>query len=568
MEQACRALRPLAAELHAERFQQELDLIAEKLLGHRFNAAFFGQFKRGKSTIINALTSSQALPTGVIPVTSVVTVLRQGPTDTARVSFIDGQSVDVPLEELSEYVTEAKNPNNAKRVDIVDVQLSSQVLAGGLCLVDTPGLGSVYRHSSRATQEYMANIDVAVLVTGLDPPLTDDELSMFMEAASQASAAMVIINKVDKVGADEGQQALSFVKRNVSEALRRSDVPFFAVSAREVLEGSRPTRDWAKLSNWLREMAASDADAIVTQAGRRGVLRCAQGLQQLIDQRRYALIESSETVQRRIDALRAVADRADQRRGELRYGLKAKAEAIETELRAHHRKFLTDSLPRAIGTFRAKASGGEVRSRKDVWERARSIAGALLEQWRQWMQPHAGAAYKEAIGRFVETANGYLNGVAADTGLKREELPAPLSYDVDLQARSHLFYTDLLSLTSSAPWRWFFDLFLPREMVVRSSMRAGERYINAVLETNSARIVNDLRDRMGVTRQEIEEELQATLRQAVGTAEQAARDAAEVAGRGQAAVEAELERLRAGERSLEAVKKYRTPIPVRAGFSR
>ena len=54
----------------------EARALAERIVAGRFFVACVGQFKRGKSTVLNALVNDRVLPTGVTPVTSVVTMLR------------------------------------------------------------------------------------------------------------------------------------------------------------------------------------------------------------------------------------------------------------------------------------------------------------------------------------------------------------------------------------------------------------------------------------------------------------------------------------------------------------
>ena len=50
----------------------------------------------------------------------------------------------MPLTDIVEFTSEAKNPGNDKNVAIVDIELPSMQKYPGLRLVDTPGLGSVY----------------------------------------------------------------------------------------------------------------------------------------------------------------------------------------------------------------------------------------------------------------------------------------------------------------------------------------------------------------------------------------------------------------------------------------
>src|SRR5437899_9190810 len=71
-------LEQLALAAHADAIAAEARSLAERAAEGRFYVACVGQFKRGKSTLLNALARTDLLPTGIIPVTSVPTVLRYG----------------------------------------------------------------------------------------------------------------------------------------------------------------------------------------------------------------------------------------------------------------------------------------------------------------------------------------------------------------------------------------------------------------------------------------------------------------------------------------------------------
>jgi hypothetical protein len=49
-------------------------------------------------------------------------------------------------------------------------------VSGSTCLVDTPGIGSVFEGNTRVTQEFLPQIDAVLFVFGADPPLSGDEL--------------------------------------------------------------------------------------------------------------------------------------------------------------------------------------------------------------------------------------------------------------------------------------------------------------------------------------------------------------------------------------------------------
>jgi hypothetical protein len=100
----------------------DAEALAERVEQGRFFVACVGQFKRGKSTLLNALVGKTILPVGVVPVTSTVTVMRFGEEEHVRVRFDSGQVRAIPLADLAELVTERENPANEKGVLAGDVE--------------------------------------------------------------------------------------------------------------------------------------------------------------------------------------------------------------------------------------------------------------------------------------------------------------------------------------------------------------------------------------------------------------------------------------------------------------
>jgi len=78
MLQCMSNLRNIASELNPGVSADFLSTLERKLSGERFDVVVLGGFKRGKSTLINAMVGSNILPTGVVPLTSVITKLRYG----------------------------------------------------------------------------------------------------------------------------------------------------------------------------------------------------------------------------------------------------------------------------------------------------------------------------------------------------------------------------------------------------------------------------------------------------------------------------------------------------------
>ena len=144
---------------------------AGRLGGLTLEVAVVGEFKRGKSSLVNALLGREVLPVGVLPLTAVPTVLERGAPGCV-VEFADGRRETHDLGQVGRFVTEAANPGNALGVARVLARLPAPLLDQGVRLVDTPGVGSVHAHNTLATGAYLPNLDAAVLVVAADPPIS------------------------------------------------------------------------------------------------------------------------------------------------------------------------------------------------------------------------------------------------------------------------------------------------------------------------------------------------------------------------------------------------------------
>ena len=103
----------------------------------RFNLVVVGRFSRGKTSLMNAIPGTDRLPTGIVPLTSVITNVAYGNAERVVVRyerhFMDQE---VPLEALPQYVTQQGNPGNVKGIKEAEVQLPAEFLRRGFHFVD------------------------------------------------------------------------------------------------------------------------------------------------------------------------------------------------------------------------------------------------------------------------------------------------------------------------------------------------------------------------------------------------------------------------------------------------
>ena len=213
-----------------------------RLAADRFNLAVLGEFKRGKSTLVNALLDRDLLPTGVVPLTSVVTTIAAGPRDRLVVHYTDGRALEQPLGELPQFVTEAHNPHNRLGVEFARVELDHDLLRTGVELVDTPGIGSIHRHNTEAAHDFLPRVDAALCVLDAGQPLSAAERQMLTEAAERIPRLLIVVNKVDHLDAGDRAVAVEFVRSALDDILGRAGGELYAVSARHG-DGIDPLRE-------------------------------------------------------------------------------------------------------------------------------------------------------------------------------------------------------------------------------------------------------------------------------------------------------------------------------------
>jgi GTP-binding protein EngB required for normal cell division len=203
------------------------------------NLAVFGRFKAGKSSFLNQLIGRAVLPVGVTPVTSIVTEISSGLEERAVVSFKNNEVPRIiPIGEVASYVTESENPENRKGVLIVSVTLPLDQRFDTLKLVDTPGLETVFAHSTEASLSWSPRVDLALVAVAVDPPLTQHDVALIERLQRFTPNVCVLLTKVDTIDATDQKEVLAYVDSQI-QARVKGGVPVLPYSTRPGYEALR-----------------------------------------------------------------------------------------------------------------------------------------------------------------------------------------------------------------------------------------------------------------------------------------------------------------------------------------
>lgn len=253
---------------------ERLAELQERLTKGMFHLAVLGQFKRGKSTLLNALVGEEITPCAVIPLTSIPTLVRYSETKQVSITYMDGHFQAITSGEIADYVTEERNPHNRKKVRQVEVEHPALLLSKGIVLIDTPGVGSTFTHNSRTTLEFLPHCDAALFLISPDPPVTEAEVTFLRAVRKQVDHLFFVLNKSDYLNHDEQSQLIEFFCKVLREQLGlENPVHLFTVSARQGLQ-ARLTNDaalWqasgmAEMECYLINFAAQEKTKLLHRA--------------------------------------------------------------------------------------------------------------------------------------------------------------------------------------------------------------------------------------------------------------------------------------------------------------
>ena len=192
-----------------------------------FRLIVMGEIKKGKSSFINALTGIRDLvPVHSDVATSTIYKIHFGKELRYTVYFDPStgrERLPIKKEEIASYGTEDGNPNNEKHVDFIRVEAPSPILRNGLVIVDTPGVGGLFKHHRNVTFKHAPNADAVFFLTdSVESPIGADEVSFLKELRSVTPLVYFVQTKAFSVDAEARTARM---RNNLDILQREAGVP-------------------------------------------------------------------------------------------------------------------------------------------------------------------------------------------------------------------------------------------------------------------------------------------------------------------------------------------------------
>jgi signal recognition particle receptor subunit beta len=210
--------------------------VAEDLERHSATILVCGEFKRGKSSIVNALLDLPTLlPVDIRPTTAVIHVIRHGEPGLV-VHARSGASEALPLSALGQLTSnETGGSRNPEDIEFAEITLPSGRLEAGLVLVDTPGTNDLCQTRAEVVYRMIPRADAVLFVLDATTQLTRTEIGFLTDRMlkSLAPPLCFVLNKMDRLDEDEREEVLEATAAALTEHLPGVDVQLVPASTRD-----------------------------------------------------------------------------------------------------------------------------------------------------------------------------------------------------------------------------------------------------------------------------------------------------------------------------------------------
>lgn len=212
-------IEPLYKAQHKEGDIETMKKLLQKASVNNVSVLICGEFKRGKSSFINAFLGESICPTDPGIATSVVSIIRYGKERKATRLYGDVKNLKSEVVGFDEIEKYAKGSSlEVDNTIMLVIELPSEKLKNGLVLMDTPGVGGLDPRHLFLTLYVMPKADVTFFVVDAGEPLSSTELEFYKDKILQyAPSAKIILNKSDLKSKDELTQLIVDTKKKITD---------------------------------------------------------------------------------------------------------------------------------------------------------------------------------------------------------------------------------------------------------------------------------------------------------------------------------------------------------------
>lgn len=288
-------LKGFCDALGMKKASESINETLRKAAEDSFDVAVVGEFRRGKSTLINALLGQDILPSDVLPTTATLNRVTYGITPFVKIEYKDGTTEDIEIDRLSDYVTKLteESEQRASTIRQATVHYPINYCKNNIDIIDTPGLNDD-ENMTAVTLSMLPQADAALFVIMAQSPFSEYERD-FLEnkmLVSDIGRIIFVVTRIDSFDPEDADKVIENIsgriKKYVVEKARKvlgeeseefaayqrklGKIKVLGVSAKQALKAKKTENDtlWEEsrfgaFETELERMLTEDRGAIALQ---------------------------------------------------------------------------------------------------------------------------------------------------------------------------------------------------------------------------------------------------------------------------------------------------------------
>ncbi|MBI2471650.1 MAG: dynamin family protein [Planctomycetes bacterium] len=556
----------LLSKEDTEATDNRLLTVREHLLSNSFNLVILGQFKRGKTTLINSLIGKEILPSSVVPLTSVVTILKHSDEITCNIFMQDGSEKNVRLEELADYITERGNPKNIRSVRCARIEYPSPFLEKGMLLVDTPGVGSTFLHNTETTYEFLDHLDAALFLMSADVPISQVEKELLDTIKGSTQKIFFVLNKIDNLTPREIEEISAFNKL-VLEEMGFTVQEIWPISAREALKAKVINNEvqlsqsgLLNLEDALNRFLSLEKGRIVLNAATSKVNRIiTQTLSQIAIEKNTLLV-SGEELENKINTFHKLVANLKQDREDIAYLLKGESDKLCLKVEEMLKTLEEKEIPRikrCLQDFSDKNADTNPTNLRDGMQQVikeEIIQG--FDVFRKDTEKIISNNIQETFRRFTKRSNDIVREFKTAAEILFEVAMDPFEFSVELTKDNSFYYiVQEYTAPTDEEVKSILRTFLPKSMSRKMVLNEMLERVSSDVSRNCGRVRYDLTSRIRKTIDYYAKQLQTLGSDLISQIEQAIQKGQERRKSGGESIRIELDLLAHKAKTLEEHKE-------------
>ncbi len=233
-------LGKVCSRMNLEESLRSVENSREKLATHKFSVGVMGEFKRGKSTVINSMLEKEIMPADILPCSATMNRVTYDLTPHVELKLQDGRVKSIGVDELSSYVTKLTQENESRAAEVEEavVYYPCRFCQNGVDIVDTPGLNDDER-MNRISEEVIPKLDAVIMVLTPDNPFSMSEAEFVRNKlmSSDLSRLIFLVNKIDIVRrAADRERVVEGIREKIQTSVMEKMESIYGKDSREYAE--------------------------------------------------------------------------------------------------------------------------------------------------------------------------------------------------------------------------------------------------------------------------------------------------------------------------------------------